>query len=91
MATSINVSSDRGVKRKFDSIDIEDLANSELGKKQQHARLGLLYSKVMNITKTKMVRISNAELVLHRYVLLNQTLKEMNVVLCETENNIINS
>jgi hypothetical protein len=90
MAASINVSSDRGVKRKFDSIDIEDLlftpSNSELSKKQQHDRLILLYNKVMNITETKMGRISNIELCLHRCVLMDQTHQKLYAVYCEKKN-----
>ena len=83
MANSNDISNTCGLKRKCDITDIEafisvpkKLSSLEYSKKydkQQTERLKLMYIKVNNITKRKLIAINDCDECLHRCVLLNNT------------------
>ena len=77
MTTSMVIPSRRGVKRKFDSIEIEDLfsmpssyINSELDEKQHCYRQKILYLKTYRSTSRKLKAISDVESSLHKACVL---------------------
>ena len=100
MANSNDISNTCGLKRKYDIHDIEEfisvpkklssLQHSNKYNKQQNERVKLMYIKVNNITKRKLMAIDDCEICLHRCVLLNNTMLKLqadiaNFAVCSTK------
>ena len=88
-------SSECGLKRKYDEEFIfvpkklSSLQHSNKYNKLQNERVKLMYIKVNNITKRKLMAIDDCEICLHRCVLLNNTMLKLqadiaNFAICST-------